>query len=88
MDKNLVLGLLVFISALSMVSAAQYGMMDDNGQFTPTNSYEGMMSGMIYGMGGGFGSGMMLLSWITYLAILILIIAAIYWLIKSANKKR
>ncbi|MEK6935606.1 MAG: hypothetical protein AABW67_02375 [Nanoarchaeota archaeon] len=88
MNKSLVLGLLIFVSALSMISAVQYGMMDDNGQFTPTNSYGSMMGGMMYGIGGGFGSGMMLLSWITYLAILTLIIAGIYWLIKSANRRK
>lgn len=39
-------------------------------------------------MTGYYGSGFIFLSWITYLLFLGLIIAAIYWLIKSANKKR
>ena len=42
----------------------------------------GMMSGY-----GGYGIGT-LLSWILYLAILALIIAGIYWLVKSASKKK
>jgi len=43
-----------------------------------------------YGMMSGFygGSGFMILSWITTILIIALIVAAIYWLIKSANKKR
>jgi hypothetical protein len=43
------------------------------------------MGGMMYG---NYGSGFMILSWITYLLVITLVIAAIYWLIKSANKKR
>jgi len=41
-----------------------------------------------YGMMGyGYGSGMMFLGWITYILVIALIIAGIYWLIKSANRK-
>lgn len=43
------------------------------------------MGGMMYG---SYGSGMMLLGWILYLFIIVLIGAAIYWLIKTANKKK
>jgi len=43
------------------------------------------MGGMMYG---SYGSGMMFFGWITYLLFIALIVAAIYWLIRSANKKR
>lgn len=45
------------------------------------------MGGMMYGMFRGYGYGFMLLGWLTYLLIITLIVAAIYWLIKSTNKK-
>ena len=44
----------------------------------------GMMGGMMYG---SYGSGMMIFGWLTYLLVIALIIAAIYWLIKSANRR-
>ncbi len=75
----------------------QYGMMGNNNQFYPTSSgYGGMMSGGYGMMGmmqmmtgyGGYGSGAILLSWIMYLLIIALIGSGIYWLIKSANRKR
>ena len=47
-----------------------------------------MGGGMMYGMYGGYGSGMMVFSWVTYLLVIVLIIAAIYWLIKSANRRK
>lgn len=43
------------------------------------------MGGMMYGT---YGSGFMVLGWLTYLLVIVLIIATIYWLIKSANRKR
>lgn len=43
------------------------------------------MGGMMYGQ---YGLGLGVLSWITYLLVIVLIIAAIYWLIKSANRKK
>ena len=48
----------------------------------------GMMGGMMYGMYGGYGGSMMLFSWLTWLLVIALIIATIYWLIKNANRKR
>ena len=48
----------------------------------------GMMS-MMYGNGMmGYGTGTAILGWIVYLLVIALIIAAIYWLIKTANRKR
>ena len=47
-----------------------------------------MGGGMMYGLYGGYGSGMMFLSWITYVLFIVLIIAGIYWLFKNANRKR
>jgi len=50
-----------------------------------SNGGYGMM-GLMTGYGGwGFG---MFLSWILFLLIIALIIVAIYWLIKSANRKK
>lgn len=43
------------------------------------------MGGM---MGGGYGYAGIVLSWVTYLLVIALIVAAIYWLVKSANKKK
>ena len=43
------------------------------------------MGGMMYG---NYGSGMMFFGWITYLLFIALIVAAIYWLIRSANKRK
>jgi hypothetical protein len=99
----------LFLFALSVVSAQQYGMMDSSGkfyqygmmgndnQFYPTNSgYGGMMSGGYGMMGmmsmmtgyGGYNAGAVLLGWITYLLTIALMIAGIYWLVKTANRKR
>ncbi len=43
-----------------------------------------MMYQMMYG---GYGLGLGILSWLTSLLVIGLLVAAIYWLIKSANKK-
>lgn len=43
--------------------------------------------GMMGMMGGGYGYGMMFFGWITWVLVAILIIAGIYWLIKTANRK-
>ena len=81
---------ILLLSALSVVSAAQYGMMGDNGQFIAVNNGGiGGMTGMMNMMTGygGYNAGTVLLSWITYLLTIALIIAGIYWLVKTANKK-
>ena len=44
--------------------------------------------GMMGMMGGSYGYGMMFFGWITSILIIALIIAAIYWLINSANRRR
>ena len=36
----------------------------------------------------GYGYNMMFFGWITWILIIALIIATIYWLIKTANKKK
>lgn len=38
-------------------------------------------------MSGYYGPGFATLSWITYILVIALIIAGIYWLVKSANKR-
>jgi len=48
-------------------------------------TYNCPMGGMMYGQ---YGLGLGILSWVISLLFIGLIIAAIYWLIKSANKKR
>jgi hypothetical protein len=51
--------------------------------------YDYSMGSMMYQMMyGGYGFGFAILSWITSLLVIGLIIAAIYWLIKSANRKK
>ena len=64
---------IAFIFVLNFVSAQQYGMM----------SMMNMMTGY-----GGYGAGTMLLGWITYLLTIGLMIAGIYCLVKTANKRR
>jgi hypothetical protein len=44
--------------------------------------------GMMNGLYGGYGSGIMVLSWLTWLLAAGLMTAGIYWLIKSANKRK
>jgi hypothetical protein len=87
----------IFIIALAgIVSSAQYGMMGDNGQFTPMQNQNYGMGGMMgmmqmmsgSGYAGYYNSGTILLSWITYLLFIALILSAVYWLIKSANRKK
>ncbi|MBI2662827.1 hypothetical protein HYX11_05195 [Candidatus Woesearchaeota archaeon] len=77
---KLVLSLLIgTLGAISLVSAV-------DPSACPGLGYGGYgMMGMMAGYG-GYGAGM-LLSWVLYLAILALIIAGIYWLVTSANKK-
>ncbi len=48
-------------------------------------AYNCPMAGMMYGQ---YGWGLGILSWITSLLIIGLLVAAIYWLVKSANKKK
>ncbi len=91
--KISIIASILLLFALNAVSAQQYGMMGDNGQFTPVNNggmgggMMGMMQ-MISGYGyGGYNSGTILLSWITYLLTIALMIAGIYWLVKTAKRK-
>ncbi len=68
------LAIIAFLAILPIISAQQ--------QY---NCQIGGIGGMMYG---GYGSGFMILGWITYLAVLALIIVGVYWLIKSANKRK
>ena len=83
---------ILLLSALSVVSAAQYGMMGDNGQFTAVNNggtggMMGMMNtggmmnmGMMNtGMMGGAGWGWMSLIWLVYVAVAAFIFGVIFW---------
>ena len=71
----IVLAIATFLAALPFMSAQE--------QYNCP-----MGGGMMYGIYGGYGAGMMLFSWVTYILVIALIIAGIYWLIKSANKKK
>ncbi len=57
---------------------------------TLVSAQEGCYGGMWSMMSGssGYGFGMMSLGWLTYLLVIGLIIAAIYWLIQSAKHKK
>lgn len=44
--------------------------------------------GMMQGLYGGYGGGMMLLYWVTWVLVVTLIISAICWLVKSASRRR
>ncbi|MBS3078729.1 hypothetical protein J4218_01275 [Candidatus Pacearchaeota archaeon] len=74
-NNNLVIGIVVILVVIFLLGifGSGYGMM---------NSGYGMMGGL----NGGYGYGMMAFGWITWILIIALIIAAIYWLIKTANK--
>jgi uncharacterized membrane protein len=50
-------------------------------------AYNYMNNAMYQMMSGGYGFGFGILSWITSLLFIALIVAAIYWLVKSANRK-
>jgi hypothetical protein len=69
---NLGFGAFILLISLSAIVSAQ--------------SYQGC--GMMSGFYGGYGTGFMFLSWITFILFIALLIAGIYWLIKSANRKR
>ena len=45
-----------------------------------TNGVPGMM-------GGSYGSGMMFFGWMTWLLMVALMLAGIYWLVRTANRK-
>jgi hypothetical protein len=79
----------IFLIGIASAQTYQYGMMGGDGQFYPTGSsgFGGGMMGMMGGYG-NYGSGIMALSWFTYLLFIALVITAIYWLIKSANRKK
>lgn len=53
--------------------------------FVSAQEYICPMGGMMYGQ---YGYGLAAFSWIIGLLVIALIIATIYWLIKSANKKK
>ena len=79
MKKILTLTTLITILLVNLASAVDT---------TSCYGYGGML-GMMSGIGGyGYGYGMMTLAWLTYILIIGLIIAAIYWLVKSATHKK
>jgi len=69
------LAILVSLSLIANISA-----LENNADSCP-------MGGVMYGFNGGYGSGAMILSWTFSILFIVLIIAGVYWLIKSANQK-
>ncbi len=77
-NNTLIIGMIVIlVLLLGVFGFGGYGMMGGFG-----NGY-----GMMGGLYGSYGYGMMFFSWIISILIIGLIIAAIYWLIKTGNKK-
>ena len=76
-NNNLLIGIIVIVALVLL-----FGFSGFSGT---TGWCRGMTGG--YGMMGGYGLGAMLFGWLTGTLVIILIVAAIYWLIKSANKK-
>ena len=74
--NRLILTIVSIFSLVSLVFAAD------------TDNLAGYCGGMMSGLYGGYGTSFMLVSWIFYIAIIGLIIAGIYWMIKSANSKK
>ena len=63
-------------------------MMSDNMMGGQNNMMQGMMgNNMMYNYG-IYNSGFVVIFWITYMLIIILFVSAIYWLIKSASRKK
>ena len=73
MEKT-TLGIIILLTVFSMLAVVS------------AQNYQGC--GMMSGLYGGYGSGFAILSWITYILFIALLIAGIYWLIKSANRKK
>ncbi len=43
--------------------------------------------GMMGMMGGSYGYGMMFFGWLTWVLVIVLIVAGIYWLVRTANRR-
>lgn len=69
------LALLISLSLIANVSA-----LDNNLNTCP-------MGGTNYALNGSYGSGTMILSWTISILLVVLLIAGIYWFVKSANNK-
>ena len=50
------------------------------------NVYNCPMGGAAYGLNGSYGISSMILGWILSILLVILLLAGIYWFVKSANK--
>ncbi|MEK6875258.1 MAG: hypothetical protein AABX30_01090 [Nanoarchaeota archaeon] len=74
---NLVI-LFAFLISLSLIA---------NISALENNANSCLMGGVMYGFNGSYGSGTMILSWTVSILLIVLIIAGIYWFIKSANNK-
>ncbi len=70
----IILSIATFLGLMPVISAQQANTCPMTG-----------VGGMMYG---GYGSGFLVLSWITYILVIVLIIAGIYWLVKSADNKK
>ena len=73
-NNNLIIGVLVVAAIVILLAIFGFGS-------------SGMMNGYGYGMMSGFGPSFGVFGLITWILIIVLVCAAIYWLIKTANKK-
>lgn len=78
MTDNLMIGMIIIVCIVLFIGILGFGGIMAGG-------FGGMM--MPYGMMGGYGYFSMLLGWISWIFIIALIIAIIYWLVKNANKR-
>lgn len=76
--------ILMTLALFSLLALASAQTLQTQGYNCPMGSFGGMM----YGYSGAYGTSAMLFSWIISILLIVLIIVAIYWLYKSANKKR
>lgn len=77
---------LIYVLALSIFSLAGVSAQTDYSN-CPLG-YGGMMGGYGGMMSGYYGTGGLFFGWITSVLVIVLIAAAIYWLIKSAQRKK
>ncbi len=75
-DNTLTIVIIVIIAVLLLSGIFSFSFANGFSQY-----------GMMGMMGGSFGYGMMFFGWITWVLIIVLIIAGIYWLIKTADKR-
>jgi uncharacterized membrane protein len=74
MKKTSILILIILISIANVIADPEYAQQTCGG-------INGMMSGY-------YGQGYIILGWITYILVILLIIAGIYWLFTNAKRRK